>query len=90
MSLLTRHQERAFALLYGRPTCHQAERLISRDLDGQLPHSERILLRAHLRSCADCARFERLQLHSRAVLRSFEPLRVPDSLFRTSERPQAR
>jgi hypothetical protein len=34
----------------------------------------------HLRSCADCVRFERLQLHSRAALRSSEPARVPDSL----------
>ena len=49
MSLLTRHQERALEWLYGRPTCYRAERLISRDLDGQLSLSERNLLRAHLR-----------------------------------------
>jgi putative zinc finger protein len=66
--------------LYGRPTCHEAERLISRDLDGQLCRSERNLLRVHLRSCADCARFELLQLHSRAALRSFELARVPNGL----------
>ncbi|MFL5970861.1 MAG: anti-sigma factor [Gaiellaceae bacterium] len=78
--LLTRHQERAFEWLHGRPSCHQAERLVSRDLDGQLSRSERNLLRAHLRFCADCVRFERLQIHSRAALRSFELARVPDSL----------
>ena len=66
-----RHQERVFEWLYPL-SCHQAERLISRDLDGQLFRSERNLLRVHLRSCADCVRFERLQLHSRAALRSFD------------------
>lgn len=65
-------------------TCHEAERAVSRELDGQLPRSERTLLRAHLRSCLGCARFERLHRESRAALRSFETAPVPDRLLRAT------
>lgn len=56
-------------------TCHQAERALSRRLDGRLPRSERKLLRAHLRSCTECARFAQAQQAHRAALRSYLPLR---------------
>jgi RNA polymerase sigma-70 factor, ECF subfamily len=56
-------------------TCHQAERAISRRLDGRLPRSQRKLLRAHLRSCTECARFVQAQEAHRAALRSYLPLR---------------
>jgi DNA-directed RNA polymerase specialized sigma24 family protein len=68
----------------GSLTCHEAERAVSRELDGQLPRSERRLLRAHLRSCLGCARFERLHRESRAALRSFETAPVPDGLLRAT------
>jgi predicted anti-sigma-YlaC factor YlaD len=86
---LMRHQERVFEWLYPL-TCQQAERFISRDLDGRLSRSERKLLRLHLQSCPHCARVERLHLDSRAALRSFELVRVPDSLVISSKRPQGR
>lgn len=56
-------------------TCHQAERAVSRRLDGRLPRSQRKLLRAHLRSCTECARFAQAQQAHRAALRSYLPLR---------------
>ncbi len=62
-------------------TCDQAERAVSRRLDGELPPSEHELLGVHLRSCTDCVRFERLHLHCRAALRAFAFAPVPDSLL---------
>jgi RNA polymerase sigma-70 factor, ECF subfamily len=52
-------------------TCHQAERALSRQLDGQLSRPERKRLKAHLRSCPECARFEQAQETHRAALRSY-------------------
>jgi RNA polymerase sigma-70 factor, ECF subfamily len=52
-------------------TCHQAQRAVSRRLDGQLARSERKVLRAHLRSCTECERFAQAQQLHRAALRSF-------------------
>ena len=73
--LLVRPQEPAFEL-----PCVEAERAISRDLDGQLPRTELKRLRAHLRTCEACARFERLHLDSRAAFRSFAVAPLPESL----------
>ena len=47
--------------LQGALTCHDAERAISRHLDGMLGRSERRALRAHVRVCEDCAAFARGQ-----------------------------
>lgn len=66
--------------LEGSLTCHQAERAISRNLDGRLPRAERKRLRGHLRSCPDCVDFERLHRGNRAALRSFEAAPLPGSL----------
>jgi RNA polymerase sigma-70 factor, ECF subfamily len=52
-------------------TCSQAERALSRQLDGQLSRPERKRLKAHLRSCPECARFEQAQETHRAALRSY-------------------
>ena len=73
--LLVRPQESAFEL-----PCVEAERAISRDLDGQLPRAELKRLRAHLRRCERCARFQRLNLDSRAAFRSFAVDPLPESL----------
>lgn len=61
-------------------TCHRAERAISRRLDGRLSRSERKLLRAHLRSCAECARFSQAQEAHRAALRSYAVAPIPERL----------
>src|SRR5204862_5234429 len=47
--------------LEGSLTCGEAERAISRQVDGRLPRSERAALRAHLRECPECATFARSQ-----------------------------
>jgi RNA polymerase sigma-70 factor (ECF subfamily) len=70
-------------------TCHQAERAISRELDGRLRRSEAKRLQAHLRLCPDCARFARTQRSHRAALRSFRLVPVPESLL-TFRRRRAR
>jgi RNA polymerase sigma-70 factor, ECF subfamily len=41
--------------------CDAVQRLISLQLDGRLARPDRRLLRAHLRSCAECRRFSRSQ-----------------------------
>ena len=66
--------------LEGALTCHEAERTISRRLDGRLARSERRSLRRHLRDCADCPRFERSQRAQRLALRSLANVPLPSSL----------
>jgi RNA polymerase sigma-70 factor, ECF subfamily len=72
--------------LEGSLTCHQAERAVSRELDGRLPRAERKLLRAHLRSCPHCVDYERMHRGNRAALRSFKAAPVPDGLRRRRRR----
>jgi DNA-directed RNA polymerase specialized sigma24 family protein len=60
--------------------CHAAERAISRQLDGKLPHGERKQLREHLRSCPECSDFAKTQDSQRAALRSLERVPLPDAL----------
>ncbi len=52
-------------------TCNQAERALSRQLDGRLTRAERKPLKAHLRSCTECARFAQTQETHRAALLSY-------------------
>jgi RNA polymerase sigma factor (sigma-70 family) len=66
--------------LEGALTCHEAERAISRQLDGVLPRSERRVLRAHVRECEDCAAFARGQRSQRAALRALANVALPRSL----------
>ena len=66
--------------LEGVLTCHQAERAISRRLDGLLGRAERRQLRGHLRGCGDCSRFAHSQRAQRAALRALADVPLPPSL----------
>jgi RNA polymerase sigma-70 factor, ECF subfamily len=66
--------------LEGTLTCHQAERAVSRQVDGMLPRSERRLLRAHLRECDECARFARSQRAQRSAWKALAAIPLPASL----------
>lgn len=66
--------------LEGELTCHQAERAISRRLDGLLGRAERRQLRGHLRACGDCSRFAHSQRAQRAALRALADVPLPPSL----------
>jgi RNA polymerase sigma factor (sigma-70 family) len=66
--------------LEGALTCHEAERAVSRHLDGELGRSERRSLRVHVRECEDCAAFERGQRSQRAALRALADVSLPLSL----------
>jgi RNA polymerase sigma factor (sigma-70 family) len=60
--------------------CHQAERAVSRHLDGLLGRAERRQLRDHLRRCGDCSRFACSQPALRAALRALADVPLPASL----------
>jgi RNA polymerase sigma factor (sigma-70 family) len=66
--------------LEGALTCHEAERAISRRLDGLLPRCERRALRTHLRECGDCTGFTRSQRAQRSALRALANVVLPRSL----------
>lgn len=61
-------------------TCSEAERSISRQLDGALERRERGALRAHLRACPDCAALARRLRAQRTTLKSLAVLPLPASL----------
>ena len=61
-------------------TCHEAERAVSLQLDGRLQRAEKGALRAHLRTCSDCARFARSQRAHRAAVRGLGAIPLPPSL----------
>ena|ERR1700693_4436853 len=79
-TLIFRARRALRELLEGTLTCHEAERAISRRLDGQLKRPERGPLRAHLRVCTGCARFARSQRTQRSALRQFAKVPLPSSL----------
>lgn len=66
--------------LEGALTCHEAERAVSRSLDGLLSRAQRRALRAHVRECEDCERFDRSQRAQRAALRALANVSLPRSL----------
>jgi RNA polymerase sigma factor (sigma-70 family) len=66
--------------LEGALTCHEAELAISRNLDGLLDRAGKRGLRAHLRECTECERFDRGQHAQRAALRAFARVSLPHSL----------
>ncbi len=66
--------------LEGTITCHEAERAISRQVDGRLPRSERGALRAHLRKCYECAGFARSPRAQRSAWRTLASVALPASL----------
>lgn len=66
--------------LEGALSCQQAERAISRNLDGRLTDDERAALRTHLRRCPECERFARSQRAQRTALRALAAVPLPPSL----------
>jgi RNA polymerase sigma factor (sigma-70 family) len=62
-------------------TCAQAEQALSRRLDGRLPRREARRLKAHLRECPLCARFEKLQKRQRSLLEGLSVIPIPASLY---------
>jgi RNA polymerase sigma factor (sigma-70 family) len=61
-------------------TCHEAEELLSRQIDGRLPRGERGSLRAHLRACEECARLARSQRAQRSAWKTLSVVPLPGSL----------
>ncbi len=61
-------------------TCGEAERAISRRLDGRLTRRERAALREHLSRCPSCTGFAGRQGAQREALRSLAEVPVPSSL----------
>jgi RNA polymerase sigma factor (sigma-70 family) len=66
--------------LEGTLSCHEAERAISRQVDGRLVRSERKRLRRHLRQCAECAGLARSQRARRAAWKVLASVPLPASL----------
>ena len=66
--------------LEGSLSCDQAERAISRQLDGMLARSDKGALRAHLRACAECASLARRLRAQRTALRGAVLVPLPQSL----------
>ena len=60
--------------------CDSVQRLISLQLDGKLSRHDRGLLRAHLRTCAECARFARSQRARKRVMPSLIAVPLPAGL----------
>jgi RNA polymerase sigma factor (sigma-70 family) len=60
--------------------CHAVERLISLQLDGKLSRQDRGLLRAHLRTCAECARLARSQRARKRIMPGLIAVPLPASL----------
>ena len=79
-ALLFRARQALREELEGELTCHQAERAISKRLDGLLARAERKQLRGHLLECGDCASFAHSQRAHRAALRALANVRLPASL----------
>src|SRR3954453_4653586 len=61
-------------------TCHEAERSISRQLDGRLSRKEKGALRAHLREGEECAGLARSQRAQRGALKALGAIPLPSSL----------
>jgi RNA polymerase sigma factor (sigma-70 family) len=61
-------------------TCTEAQRAVSRAVDGRLGRKERRRLRDHLAECPDCARFARVQPRHRSALRGLMLIPIPLSL----------
>jgi RNA polymerase sigma-70 factor, ECF subfamily len=66
--------------LEGSLSCREAELAVSRQLDGRLTRADKGALRAHLRTCSDCASFARSQRAQRAALKGLATIPLPASL----------
>ncbi|MDQ3871239.1 MAG: sigma-70 family RNA polymerase sigma factor, partial [Chloroflexota bacterium] len=65
--------------------CDAVQRLISLQLDGRLSRQDRRLLRAHLRSCAECTRFSRSQRARKRAMPGLVAAPLPLTLTRAFE-----
>lgn len=79
-TLLFRARRALREQLEGAYTCGEAERAISKQLDGRLSRAERSSLRAHLRACDECAALARRQRAQRSAVRSLGLIPLPSSL----------
>ncbi len=70
-------------------TCGDASRAISRQLDRSISREERASLRAHLRSCEDCATFARQARAQRGAFKALGIAPLPASLLSWSGGPGA-
>jgi RNA polymerase sigma-70 factor (ECF subfamily) len=61
-------------------TCDEAERAISLQLDGRLPRGQKGALRAHLRTCKECATLARRHRAQRSALKGLGAIQLPSSL----------
>ena len=64
-------------------SCGVAERLISLQLDGRVPRKDKGLLRAHLRSCPECAASARRQRAQRKAIKALAAAPLPAALAAT-------
>jgi RNA polymerase sigma factor (sigma-70 family) len=80
-ALLFRARRGLAAELEDTLTCAEAEQALSRRLDGRLPRREARRLKAHLRECPLCARFEDDQKRQRSLLEGLSVIPVPASLY---------
>ena len=62
-------------------SCNDAELSMSRRLDGRLARPEARRLKAHMRECPRCQRFEQAQRRQRKVLKGLSLMPVPASIF---------
>ncbi len=60
--------------------CDAVQRLISLQLDGKLSRQDKGLLRAHLRTCGECARFARSQRARKRIMPSLIAVPLPVGL----------
>lgn len=79
-TLLFRARRSMREQLEGNLTCAQAERAISRQLDGTLPRNKRGALRAHVRQCEECAHLARSLRAQRGAIRSLAAVPLPGAL----------
>jgi RNA polymerase sigma-70 factor (ECF subfamily) len=79
-TLLFRARRALREQLEGSLTCTDAERAISRRVDGRLSRAENASLRAHLRECKECERFARSQRAHRKAFKALAAVPVPSSL----------
>ncbi len=84
-SLLFEARRALRKLLEGTLACLEAERAISRLADGRLTRPERAALRAHVRSCRDCASLVLGVRVQRSAFRNLAELPVPTSLTRPAQ-----
>jgi RNA polymerase sigma factor (sigma-70 family) len=79
-TLLFRARRAVREQLEGGLTCAEAERAISRQLDGHLKRGERGALRAHLRECEECARLARSVRAQRGAFKALGAIPLPLAL----------